>query len=135
MRETQRGTVSSNSRFQTVLFQRYSANLSVAWRAGPVRRSRRQESDGERGERERGGGEQREESGEKRAERREQREESREKRAERRGQIRDERRGAGRRKAEQNGGRAGSTLAQVNGVGNLNLIRHIYTYVVSMPII
>ena len=29
MRETQRGTVSSNSRFRTVLFQQYSANLSV----------------------------------------------------------------------------------------------------------
>ena len=28
MRETQRGTVSSNSRFQAVLFQQYSANLS-----------------------------------------------------------------------------------------------------------
>ena len=28
MRETQRGTVSSNSRFQTILVQQYSANLS-----------------------------------------------------------------------------------------------------------
>ena len=34
MRETQRGTVSSNSRFQTILFQQYSANLST-WRPAP----------------------------------------------------------------------------------------------------
>ena len=32
MRETQRGKVSSNSRFQTVPFQQYSANLSVLQR-------------------------------------------------------------------------------------------------------
>ena len=38
MHETQRGTVSSKSRFQTVLFQQYSANLSYVHKArGPCR--------------------------------------------------------------------------------------------------
>ena len=31
MRETQRGTLSSNSRFQTALAQQYSASLSILW--------------------------------------------------------------------------------------------------------
>ena len=36
MRETQRGAVSSNSRYQTVLFQQYSTNLSLQLPQGPA---------------------------------------------------------------------------------------------------
>ena len=51
MRETQRGTVSSNSRFQTVLFQQCSANLSLITRAAPILPKGRGEDGGQEAER------------------------------------------------------------------------------------